>query len=88
MRQERGQSEVGPLLRLSLLPERNQYLATLTRDTDVYRLRFSGMPRSVGIVDGPLGHTDLTRWRLDSTDHGRHVWSYQPSSEAEKQAGL
>lgn len=46
------------------------------------------MPRSAGIVDGPLGHTDLARWRLDSTDHGRHVWSYQPSSEAEKQAGL
>lgn len=29
-------------------------------------------------VEGPLGSTDITRWRLDSTDHGRHVWSYQP----------
>lgn len=39
------------------------------------------MPRSPGIIDGPLGHTDLKRWRLDSTDHGRHVWSYQASSD-------
>lgn len=36
-----------------------------------------------GGIDGPLGHTDLTRWRLDSTDHGRHVWSYQPRKEEE-----
>lgn len=35
--------------------------------------------RSGILVDGPLGHTDLTRWRLDSTDHGRHIWSYQPA---------
>ena len=39
------------------------------------------MPRSAGIVDGPLGSTDLKRWRLDSTDHGRHVWSYQAAED-------
>lgn len=25
---------------------------------------------------GPLGQTDPTRWRLDTSDNGRHVWHY------------
>lgn len=25
---------------------------------------------------GPLGATDLSRWRLDSQDNGRHVWHF------------
>lgn len=25
---------------------------------------------------GPLGATDPSRWRLDASDHGRHVWHY------------
>lgn len=37
--------------------------------------------RSGILDDGPLGHTDLVRWRLDSSDHGRHIWSYQPIDE-------
>lgn len=35
------------------------------------------MPKRALLDDGPLGRTDLKRWRLDSSDHGRHVWSYQ-----------
>lgn len=30
---------------------------------------------------GPLGHSDLTKWRLDSTDGGRHVWHYVRDEE-------
>ncbi|KAK9893549.1 terpene synthase [Cystobasidium minutum MCA 4210] len=40
-----------------------------------------------GTVDGPFGHTDLTRWRLDSTDHGRHIWSYQPREDEDDRLG-
>ena len=29
---------------------------------------------------GPLGATDPTRWRLDSSDAGRHCWSYEGGS--------
>lgn len=25
---------------------------------------------------GPLGETDPLRWRLDSSDNGRHIWHY------------
>ena len=25
---------------------------------------------------GPLGQTNPYDWRLDSSDHGRHVWYY------------
>ncbi|GAA5979903.1 hypothetical protein JCM5350_005536 [Sporobolomyces pararoseus] len=29
---------------------------------------------------GPLGSTDPLKWRLSSSDHGRHVWHYQDAS--------
>lgn len=29
----------------------------------------------------PLGHTDLTRWRLQVSDGGRHVWVYLENDE-------
>lgn len=31
---------------------------------------------------GPLGATDPERWRLDSSDAGRHVWHYVRDEDA------
>lgn len=31
---------------------------------------------------GPLGATDPTRWRLHSSDHGRHVWQYDKAESS------
>lgn len=33
-----------------------------------------GVPKYPG--PGPLGATDPQRWRLDSSDNGRHAWHY------------
>ena len=30
--------------------------------------------------EGPLGATDPPKWRLSSSDHGRHVWHYVSST--------
>lgn len=32
--------------------------------------------KSVRPPPGPLGETDPNKWRLDSSDNGRHVWHY------------
>ncbi|GAA5954594.1 hypothetical protein JCM3765_003825 [Sporobolomyces pararoseus] len=32
---------------------------------------------------GPLGSTDPSKWRLSSSDHGRHVWHYKQDSDSE-----
>lgn len=31
---------------------------------------------------GPLGATDPTAWRLDTSDEGRVKWTYRPSEDA------
>ncbi|KAH8927257.1 terpene synthase [Atractiella rhizophila] len=37
---------------------------------------------------GPLGGTNPMKWRLDSSDSGRHVWHYVEGQEREKYDGV
>lgn len=39
-------------------------------------------------MQGPLGATDPSRWRLDSSDAGRHNWAYQGGSTTVPLASL